>query len=344
MFTSSQARKGFTLIELLVVIAIIAILIGLLLPAVQKVRESAARTENTNNLKQLALGCHAYHDATRTMIPLYGYAYGGNGGTSGSWSFYVLPYVEQDNVFRATLGSADYSYTYNDTYNGTPSNYSDSYSYGGSIYQASRAQKMRLKVFTNKLDPTALTIDTPSSYHYNNSIYGYEYTGSYTYKYSLNLEKITDGTSQTFMLGEGYARCGTSQRYDYGPGSYYAYSYSYDRVWDYDPLNSTYTSNTTYQSSPYIYSSTSSGTNTATFSSYGKYNYSTYTYEPFERQPKVTSGIGNCDPYGIQSSTAAGPLMAMCDGSVKAISSGVSIRTWQALGSYNSGDIPGSDW
>src|SRR4051794_26891286 len=110
---SSRFRRGFTLVELLVVIAIIGVLVALLLPAVQMARESARRTQCTNNLRQIGLALHTYHDTFKVFPPSYLIVPGGssnmgppdpdNGDAGPGWTalMLILPQIEQSNLYNS---------------------------------------------------------------------------------------------------------------------------------------------------------------------------------------------------------------------------------------------------
>src|ERR1041384_4260731 len=105
MSAAISFRRGFTLVELLVVIAIIGVLVALLLPAVQSAREAARRSQCTNNIKQVVLACHNFHDTYGTVPNIVSYSATGGGGTTGGfgngWGFlpFLLPYIEQKPLF-----------------------------------------------------------------------------------------------------------------------------------------------------------------------------------------------------------------------------------------------------
>ena len=340
---SKRSVRGFTLIELLVVIAIIAVLIGLLLPAVQKVREAAARAQSENNLHQIAIATANFDGVCHYFPSSYGYPsnYTWPYAFTGCWNFQLLPYVEQDNIYKNSYGPFGYLSNYtehiHETFNGQQYNYDYSgngqfYAYGGNSYQAQRTPNQVLKVFLSPLDYSynAQTNPAPTSYLAN----PYVLNGYLTYT------KITDGSSNTMFYAEGLNVCSYVYHYS-GYGETIDENIGYTRAWNYDPYGSSFTLNETYTYNSSPFSLTLSLTETSTTYGYFYYDYSTYPYKPFQVTPR---GSTAASVSSAQALTSAGCLVAMGDGSTRMVNTGVSWSTWYAALTPQSGDILGSDW
>jgi prepilin-type N-terminal cleavage/methylation domain-containing protein len=188
-------RSAFTLIELLVVIAIIAVLIALLVPAVQKVREAAARTQCTNNVKQLAIACHAFHD-TYKKFPQ-------GGGDPGSenpavrvfyfgWTYHIYPYIEQTALFNLMPNSTP-MVDVNTVTNGT-ANLAKLDTSPIPIFYCPSRRSVQL------YHGSAVT-DYAGCYGTNGNDGVIVLNNSPTYG-KVSMASITDGTSNTLMFGE----------------------------------------------------------------------------------------------------------------------------------------------
>ncbi|HEX5272510.1 MAG TPA: DUF1559 domain-containing protein [Gemmataceae bacterium] len=341
-----RRRTGFTLIELLVVIAIIAILIGLLVPAVQKVREAAARIRCANNMKQLGLAAHNCNDTMGRMPPqaaTFGGAY------YGPLFFHLLPYVEQDNVWKMAAW-LDYTAQVG-TLNpnpGTTVNVGVIWPTWDSVNTGTNTflRQTRIAVYQCPSDPSLGNgLDWQpgdSSYAGNFQVFGGAQNastvvtlanGASVWDGQANLSStFLDGTSNTILFAEKYARCnGTGNPGGtwwmcgvfHGLQSFTSEQGQGDDSFPGDRLSAVFAGGVGIDGTRWLQGAASK----------------------FQVQPPFfLANPGPCDKRLASSGHNAGMNVTLADGSVKYLSQAVSPTTWWDACTPAGGEALPSDW
>jgi prepilin-type N-terminal cleavage/methylation domain-containing protein len=329
-----RTRKGFTLIELLVVIAIIAILIALLVPAVQAVREAANRAQCQNNLKQLGIAVHNFHDAYGLMPVYFGcmpatptvWPQQPDRRMYGGWFAHLLPFVEQDNVYKlamADIVSSGWNQPHC-TSNGSCTSWITQQFNGHSLLvcasYSSSSGCVNDGIWIDGVHQATYTIlQCPSDPTTTPDGLVYGYWGSTSYLANFNawgdpnnglwspperFGQLRDGLSNIVLFGEGYADCDTLGRI--ALYSWYYHNFGLDQ---YDQPNTLM-----FQDNP---------------------------------DPNIVGGAvpgQGCDNWRAQSGHRGGMNVCLADGSGRRVSPGISQQTWTNVLLPRDGNPLGPDW
>lgn len=320
-------RHGFTMIELLTVMAIISLLLGLLLPAVQAAREAGRRMQCGNQLRQLGLAAQQHHDTHRHLPPGVGYYPPGTNGVFGTWFFHLLPYLDQGNLFNDSLGSVPFPSPVGPTAVHYPGN--------NGVY------RQPVPVYLCPSDPSVavgvLTIDGfsfgASSYAVNAFVSSRDPRTSAPIDIPQGKARIPadfpDGTSNTILHAEKYARCSSPTLPPLlgDGGNAWAYCTAALFPWLPEPMNPP---GHAYQTGFAIGALAMRGAPNAIGPG-----------SKFQARPAPY--LGNCDPTRT-STPHEGMLVGLADGSVRTLNPSMSGETWWAAVTPKGSEVLGSDF